>query len=311
MKSLRQPGEGFSIRPSICFCGQISYQCLVPILIIVEMKVQFSKMSGAGNDFVVIDNRSRKIKDGAKAAQHLCDRRWGIGADGLLLLENSKEAAYRMMYYNADGSYGGMCGNGGRCIATFAHQLAIAPPNHWFEALDFVYHANVNGDSVALRMKNPKATQLNIQLTRNKKRVRCHFVDTGAPHVVLFLEELRGPKDLEKVDISGLGKWLRYQRRFKPAGTNVNVVESYGVNSLKIRTYERGVENETLACGTGAIAAAVVAAQLRGFESPVRVLPKSGYEMQVRFERQGDGFRDVVLVGPAVVTFEGSIELNV
>ncbi len=275
------------------------------------MKVHFSKMSGAGNDFVVIDNRSQKIKDGAKISQLLCDRRWGIGADGLLLLENSKKAAYRMMYYNADGSYGGMCGNGGRCIAAFAHQLSIAPSAHFFEALDFVYHANVNGNSVALRMKNPKAMQLNIQLSRDKKRIKCHFVDTGAPHVVLFLEELHGTNEIEKVDISGLGKWLRYHKRFRPAGTNVNVVEAHSTNSLKIRTYERGVENETLACGTGAIAAAVVAAQLRGFESPVRVLPKSGYKLQVRFERQGDGFRDVVLVGPAVVTFEGSIELNV
>ncbi len=160
-------------------------------------------------------------------------------------------------------------------------------------------------------MKNPKSIQLNMALTHNKRRIKCHFVDTGAPHVVVFLEDLRGPMDLNQVNVHGLGKWLRYHRRFRPEGVNVNVVETHSDNSLRIRTYERGVEDETLACGTGSIAAAVIASRVRGLESPIRIVPKSGHELLVLFKRRGAHFSDIILVGPTAVTFEGSIEANI
>lgn len=269
------------------------------------MLIQFTKMTGAGNDFVVIDNRSKQIRDGSALALRLCDRRWGIGADGLLLLEPSSLADYRMMYFNADGSYGGMCGNGGRCIAAFAKDRGLVSPQHSFEALDYVYKASVLGEVVELSMKDPADIRMNIVLPIAGKRHLCHFVDTGSPHVVVLLKR-KG--ELEKFPVERMGRKIRNHKRFKPEGTNVNFVEIDDDKTLSIRTYERGVESETLACGTGSIAAGVIAYKSGRIRPPVRIKPRSGELLSVNFEDQGV-IRNVRLKGPARVVFKGSVDL--
>lgn len=274
------------------------------------MNLKFTKMSGAGNDFVVVDSRDCGIRNGARLARKLCDRRWGIGADGLLVLERSRKAAYRMMYYNADGSYGGMCGNGGRCIAWFAVSSNIAPANHTFEALDYIYDAEVSDKAVILKMKKPRDLQIGKEIKLSARTMKVAFVDTGSPHVVVTVKDVGRKKNLlSSLDVIGLGREIRYHEAFEPAGTNVNFIEAAGGNSIRIRTYERGVEDETLACGTGSIASALVSSILWKLKSPVTVLPRSGRQLRVYFERKGLDFENVKLKGPAEVVFTGCVEV--
>jgi len=274
------------------------------------MLVKFTKMTGAGNDFVVIDNRRRHIRDGSKAARYLCDRRWGIGADGLLLLEKSKRGDYKMMYYNADGSYGGMCGNGGRCIASFAVAYKIASKKHQFEALNYIYHAEVSSNRVKLSMKDPSSLKLEDSIDLGTHLQSFSFVDTGSPHVVIPLEEIAGDaRELADVDLATLGPRIRHHSHFAPAGVNVNIIQRTGPNSLEIRTYERGVEAETLACGTGAIAAAIVAARKWGSKPPIRILPKSNVPLMVQFKDSNGAITNVRLIGPATTVYHGEIRV--
>jgi diaminopimelate epimerase len=273
------------------------------------MKISFTKMSGAGNDFVVIDNRSRRIRNGPRAARILCDRRWGVGADGLLLLERSRKADYRMMYFNADGSYGGMCGNGGRCIARYAVLNGIAPGNHRFEALKHVYAACVEGSEVELTMKDPSELDLKKRIRLQGKLVEVSFVNTGSPHVVVPCDVLGNDRALRSIDVVSLGREIRYNATFKPSGTNANFIERIRGNSIRIRTYERGVEAETLACGTGSIASAIVAYRLWKLKAPVVVVPESGKKLRVDFNDDGKRISNVHLSGPAVISFEGIFEL--
>ena len=273
------------------------------------MKLTFTKMTGAGNDFVVIDNRSRRVKDGQRAAKFLCDRRWGIGADGLLLIEKSRTAHYKMMYYNADGSYGGMCGNGGRCIAWYAVQARLAPKKHTFEALNHAYRAEIRKTEVVLTMKDPKDLVLNRIISLATGSLSINSVDTGSPHVVVPIENLgcQGMV-LKDLDVISLGREIRYHPDFGAVGANVNFVHKRVDKSLEIRTYERGVEDETLACGTGSIAAALVAARLWNLRSPVKLIPRSGQVLRVEFDETKSGFANIRLAGPAKVVFSGSIE---
>jgi len=274
------------------------------------MKISFAKMSGAGNDFVVIDNRSGSIVNGPETARKLCDRRWGIGADGLLLVEKSRKADYRMMYYNADGSYGGMCGNGGRCIALFAVRHGIATASHTFEALKHVYRAKISRNEVTLWMRNPRELLTNVAISLEGKRQLVNFVDTGAPHAVIPVRDLKvGKKRLENLDVVRLGRKLRHHRFFTASGTNVNFIEAKRRKFLKIRTYERGVEGETLACGTGSIAAALIAHKLWGFDPPVKVLPRSEAPLWVDFDVVEGDMTNVRLKGPAEIVFQGKIDL--
>jgi diaminopimelate epimerase len=268
-------------------------------------------MSGAGNDFIVIDNRSLLISEQADFARRVCDRRWGVGADGILLLEPSQTEAYTMAYYNADGSHGGMCGNGGRCIALFALQSGIAPANHSFRALDYVYAAEIEGKYVSLKMKNPQGLRTGLKIHAAGHTMTGHFLDTGSPHVVVFVENLdKGTVPLDQVDVAVIGPALRHHSMFKPEGTNVNFVETDRFGLCKIRTYERGVEAETLACGTGSIAVAVIASRMKEIAPPVRIRAKSGEELTVNFRTAGEKVVDVELRGQAVVTFEGTVDLS-
>lgn len=271
------------------------------------MKLHFHKMTGAGNDFVVIDNRGGLITKGWELARKLCDRRWGIGADGLLMIENSHVASYKMMYFNADGSYGGMCGNGGRCIARYAAELGIARKEHRFEALDHIYGAKVHSSEITLEMRDPKDVRRDFVLRIGGKSLKASYVDTGAPHVVL---DARGVsrRGLDQVDVVEIGKKIRYEKRFRPGGTNVNFVEISGHNSIRMRTYERGVEAETQACGTGAIAVAVVASA-RGMEPPINIETASNRILTVDFRMKDGEITGVLLSGPAETVFEGDIEV--
>lgn len=273
------------------------------------MTIPFTKMTGAGNDFVVIDNRSARITKGSALARKLCDRRWGIGADGLLLLERSRRGAYRMMYYNADGSYGGMCGNGGRCIALYAVKKRIAPRRHSFEALKHIYDVRIVSDSdVSLRMKDPVDLRMNFMLPIRGKRIKVSYVNTGSPHVVIPVRNLSDRDlSLNTLDVQSLGREIRYHKAFRPLGTNVNFIEMVSGKRLKIRTYERGVEAETLACGTGSVASAIIGSTLFEMSLPITILPKSRSPLIVDFERKGGLPVDVTLQGAAEIVYSGEV----
>lgn len=266
--------------------------------------IEFTKASGAGNDFVLINNMNGQvIGDRARLAKALCSRNSGIGADGLILLEKSDRADFLMTYYNTDGSYGGMCGNGGRCVARFAHILGLVPAEMRFEALEHVYRAQVNGDTVRLHMKDPVNLK-NLDFTLSLAKFQGHFIDTGSPHFVLFVDEI------SQVNVVTLGANLRRHEQFQPLGTNVNFVKVMSSKSIEIRTYERGVETETLACGTGSVASAIVSSLINGTQPPVAVRVRSGEELIVDFRRTGKQFTEVILEGSAHMVFSGSLQYD-
>ncbi len=273
--------------------------------------ITFAKMSGAGNDFVVIDNRQDFVIHASAAAQRLCDRRLGIGADGLLLVEKSADADFAMKYYNADGSYGGMCGNGGRCIAMFAFRTHIVTGRVMhFEALGYRYRADIVDGTVVLSMKDPVDVQLGKTLSVEGKPILYHYADTGTPHCVIFMDEnpelLGAP--FEEADITKLGRTLRHHEAFAPVGTNVNFVQAESHNSLVQRTYERGVEEETLACGTGSVASSIVAHFVKQTVPPVSVRVRSGELLHIDFTDDGSGhISHVSLEGGAEIVYEGTI----
>ncbi len=264
--------------------------------------IEFTKASGAGNDFVLIDNMDDRLQlDKAKLAQAICSRRFGIGADGLLLLEPSVKADFFMRYYNADGSYGGMCGNGGRCVARYAYLHAIAESPMQFVALDHVYHAVIIGNDVRLKMKKPIDYRPSINIPLKGSVVSGSFVNTGSPHVVIFEEHLAD------IDVDGIGREIRNSTLFSPDGTNVNFVRPFSSDAIEIRTYERGVEYETLACGTGAVASAIVFAYAKQFSSPVHIRVRSGEELMVYFQLMNGEATEVHLQGSARFLFSGKL----
>ena len=263
--------------------------------------IEFTKASGAGNDFVLIDNMDERLGlDKAQLAQALCSRRFGVGADGLLLLEPSTQGDFFMRYYNADGSYGGMCGNGGRCVARYAYVHSIAKSPMRFVALDHTYQAEIIGGLVRLKMKDSSDYRQRISIDVDNQVYAGSFLNTGSPHTILFV------KDLEGVDVERIGQQIRQHSLFSPEGTNVNFVRIGTANSIDIRTYERGVEAETLACGTGSVASALVAAFEHGLKSPVRVRVRSGEDLHVYFEIRGQTASEVYLEGSARFLFTGT-----
>jgi diaminopimelate epimerase len=263
------------------------------------MKLAFVKASGAGNDFVVLDYRRNDLPaDLSTLARTLCHRHLGIGADGVLYIEPSSRAHFRMNYYNADGTTGGMCGNGGRCSARYAALTGLAPSTMRFEALDYIYDAVVNGENVRLHMKNPSQFRPVSQLSVLDRTFSGYFINTGTPHFVTRVD------DLDLLDVHGLGRALRHHAEFSPEGTNANFVARSGTG-LAQRTYERGVEAETLACGTGSVASALVHALTEGMKSPIEVKVLSGELLRIHFERHGDIIENVWLEGSARMIFRG------
>jgi len=263
--------------------------------------IKFSKMVATGNDFVIVDNRKSQIRGSkARLARSLCDRKLSIGADGLLFLENSRKADFRMRIFNPDGSEPDMCGNGSRCIALYAKVHKIAGSNMVIEAAAGMLSAMVSKGGVRIKMTDPRAIKFFINLKIDKKTYELHYVDTGVPHVVYFINSFN------KIDTFPLGRSIRYHKAFRPAGCNVNFVQVKSNNTLSIRTYERGVEAQTLACGTGATASAVMTGILKGFNSPVKVCTEGGI-LRIYFKNKNSKISDVFLEGEAEEVFEGQI----
>lgn len=269
-------------------------------------ELSFWKMTGAGNDFVLIDDQAETLQlQWSKIAPSLCDRRYGIGADGLLIIRSDPAADFLMEYYNADGSHGGMCGNGGRCAALYVmEQRSVDTVG--FIAVKQPYSARRVGSSIRLSMQNPSAFRPSIRLNLSDSELAAHFINTGSPHVICFQEQVSLPiHDMDITGFNALSRKVRYHKDFAPDGTNVNFVEVQDQSTITMRTYERGVENETLACGTGAVAAAVVAHLLRGCKPPVSVRTRSNETLVVDFRDSGSGVRDVTLEGSARKVFKG------
>jgi diaminopimelate epimerase len=269
------------------------------------MIVEFTKMNGAGNDFVLIDNRERRIKLSRDQVVRLCHRQRGVGADGLFLLvpNTSGKAEWSWEFYNSDGSTADMCGNGARCFARFVQRIAGANGQTTFETGAGVITAAFEGSRVTVGLTEPRDLQLGQKVITKEGPLPVHSINTGVPHAVIFVP------DADKAMVQQLGQELRYHAHFAPKGTNVNFVQLLGKNAIRVRTYERGVEGETLACGTGVTASALVSSRVHGFSSPTKVQVQGGDLLEVGFREQGAGFVDVRLTGPAEFVFEGRIEI--
>jgi diaminopimelate epimerase len=268
----------------------------------MNVPISFTKSSGAGNDFVLVNTITRDPGiNFERFAVAVCDRHFGVGGDGLLVLGKSTRADFTMLYYNADGSSGGMCGNGGRCIARFAFMEGVAGKNQRFEALDHIYEAVVGEKSVRLHMKDPVDLRKGLIFSPGGEQMKGAFIDTGAPHAVIFED------DLEHLDVMKFGSAIRRDPRFGPVGTNVNFVRIGDGSTVELRTFERGVESETLACGTGSVAAALVSSDLHALSSPVTVAVRSGERLYVHFRKTGESWTDIFLEGSAHMLFNGKL----
>lgn len=262
--------------------------------------IPFSKLSGSGNDFILIDNRGGIVstEDLPRLARTLCRRKFSVGADGLIAIEDTETADFRWQFLNADGSSAEMCGNGGRCAARFAVVKGIAGARHCFETLAGPIRAEVKDRRVKLELVPPTDLRLAVDISLPAGVRRGASVNTGVPHVVLSEE------DLEAVDVKVLGREIRSHSLFSPAGTNANFISKTGESSLSVRTYERGVEDETMACGTGAVASALIGACWWGLASPVQVRTTGGEILEIYFSRQGERFEDVFLEGDTVWVYD-------
>lgn len=264
--------------------------------------IPFSKINGSGNDFLLIDNREGVVGDVSRPefASKLCDRARSIGADGLILVEPSKKVDFKWDFYNADGSHAEMCGNGGRCAARFALERKIAGPSLSFETAAGVIRAEVDKRRVKLQMTKPHGLVESATLTLGGKKLPYSFLNTGVPHAVLFVRDLSG------VDIKALGSGIRHHKAFAPRGTNVNFAKvEDGV--VRLRTYERGVEGETLACGTGAVATGILATLHGMVKPPVAVVTTGGETLTIHFDPAKPDFGRVYLEGDTSWVCDGKI----
>jgi diaminopimelate epimerase len=259
------------------------------------MQITFYKYQGTGNDFVMIDNRTNSFpKNNLKLIAQLCDRRFGVGADGLILLETDLETDFRMIYYNSDGNESSMCGNGGRCLVSFAKKLKVIDDKTTFIATDGLHHAEIleNG-TVSLQMKDVDEVKIESDYV---------FLNTGSPHHVTMVD------GIENYDVKNNGAAIRYSDLYGKAGCNVNFVKQISENHFAIRTYERGVEDETLSCGTGATAVAIAMNAIGKTNSNHMEIDVEGGKLEVSFEKNEGLFTNVFLKGPATFVFKGTIE---
>lgn len=267
------------------------------------VKIDFWKMHGASNDFILVDDRSLTFPaaDAAKLSR-VAARRTGVGCEGIILIQPSDRANFRMRFFNPDGSEVEMCGNGARCVARLAHEIDAAPATMTIDTVAGILTASALGDQVRLHMTPPKNWRLDKTLTLARKKIAYDFVNSGVPHAVVIV------KDLAACDVQALGSGIRYHKDFAPKGTNANFIRITGPQSLHIRTYERGVEAETLACGTGIVASALVSGRQGRVNPPVSVTAASGDILTVDFRLTKSGAEDVTLLGPAVHVFKGTLE---
>ena len=256
------------------------------------MPISFFKYQSTGNDFVLIDNRKGNFPADDKTLIHkICDRRFGVGADGLILLETSELADFTMQYYNADGSLGSFCGNGARAIVSFAQTLGLIVNKATFEAYDGIHEAIIAGENIQLKMAD---------VQNGRQLLNGTFIDTGSPHYIEFVV------NLDEMDVVKEGRLVRYSTIFAPNGSNINYVEKAGHGKIKVRTYERGVENETLSCGTGVTASAIAAAGT-GFGNSIAISTLGG-NLKVWFEQNESGYHNIWLEGPTEMVFSGEFE---
>lgn len=256
------------------------------------MTIPFSKYQGTGNDFVIIDNRQQLVaKNDTKLIAKMCDRKFGIGADGLILLENHTDTDFRMVYYNADGNESSMCGNGGRCIVAFAKALSLISETTTFMAIDGLHEAQIKDDIVHLKMQDVQNIKSTAQYT---------FLDTGSPHHI----ELR--EDVKTTNVKAEGAAIRYSDLYGATGSNVNFVTPLDEDTFAVRTYERGVEDETLSCGTGVTAVALAMHSQGKTHSQKVALQVEGGKLNVSFEPYKNGYHNIYLIGPAQLVFKGT-----
>lgn len=259
----------------------------------------FSKYVGCGNDFILFDNRDATFPIHSIAS--LCHRQNGIGADGVILLENSDRAHFKMRIFNADGSEAEMCGNGIRCFMKYLAELGNNDPSYQIETMHRVHRVDHVGDQIRVEMGLPADCRWNMDLSYQGKDFRAHYLNTGVPHLVLFVE------DVFSIPLQEWGPYFRYHSVFGPRGTNVNIAQRVGSKKMKIRTYERGVEGETLACGTGATAAALAAGMCYEWQGPVEVETRLGEILTIGFRNDSGILTNVTMQGPASCTFRGQI----
>ena len=269
--------------------------------------IAFYKMSGSGNDFIVIDNRDHAVErigiDPVDVVRRICRRKMSVGADGVILVENTEDADFEWRFYNSDGSLADMCGNGARCVARFARLKGIAGPEMTFVTGAGIIHAMVLDDQVKIKMSPPKGIQIDVTIDLDAGPVTLSRVDTGVPHAVVEVG------DIDAADVVGTGRAIRHHPVFSPAGTNANFISREHSGTAAVRTYERGVEDETLACGTGAVAGALVLAQKFHLASPLRMRTRSGGHLTVHFDRDGTRgpFENVYLEGDARIIYAGNL----
>ncbi len=257
-------------------------------------------MCATGNDFVVVDNRDKIIENAHAFSKHVCSRRFGIGADGVLLLEDSEKTDFKMRIINADGTEAEMCGNGARCIVRFAQQLKLFSKRVCFETIAGIIEAEAANNDIRLKMSDPRDMKLNIKIEVNEKKLIVHYIDTGVPHTILYFD------NIEQVDIVSLGSLIRYHEYFAPRGTNVDFVSVNNDNSLNMRTYERGVEGETYACGTGAVASTAISNALGKVKNLTLINVKGG-ELKVDLHYNKGAFSNVFLEGDTQIIYKGEL----
>ncbi len=263
--------------------------------------ISFYKMSGSGNDFIIIDNLdlSFQIVDLPAFVRKVCQRKLSVGADGLFMIEPSELADFKWRFFNSDGSVAEMCGNGARCVARFAFENGIAPRRMSFETLAGVISAEVLDDTVKVRLTDPSALTPDCTLELDTGACRVDVIDTGVPHAVCFVERV------ESYPVFETGRKIRRHDSFQPKGTNANFVTLLSRQHIRVRTYERGVEGETLACGTGVVASALAAAARKWVDSPVEVTVQSGETLRVYFTYTHGRFGEIYLEGKAKMVYQG------
>lgn len=263
--------------------------------------IEFYKMSGSGNDFIIIDNRdlSLNVGDLPAFARRVCERKISVGADGLFLIEPSKTVDFKWQFFNSDGSVAEMCGNGSRCVARYAYLKGIAPKKMSFETLAGIISAEVNDDVVKVRLTDPSPLKIAQTIMLNGRECILDCIDTGVPHTVAFVDSV------ETCAVVGTGRQIRHHEHFAPRGTNADFAEVLDRHKMKVRTYERGVEDETLACGTGDVAAVLAAASRGLVETPVDVIVQSGETLRIYFTKKGDRFGDIYLEGKVKIVYSG------
>jgi diaminopimelate epimerase len=272
----------------------------------MSKNIKFMKLSGSGNDFIFIENFENQFKEKSMPdfVKSVCRRGLSVGADGLMFIQSSDKADFKWRFFNSDGSEGEMCGNGGRCAIRFAKEIGLISEEGSFETIAGVLDASIDGNRVKVRMTKPHSFTQTTKIVLGDQEVLLDSINTGVPHAILYT------KDLDSVDVLNDGREIRNHTVYKPDGTNVNFVRVVDRNNLQIRTYERGVEDETLACGTGAVASSLMASARNLVESPVNVQVRSGESLVIYFKGNPENTSDVYMEGDTRLVYTGEIRTD-